>query len=254
MGEARHVLACEPPGVEPVKPERLEQLRRPTPVAQDIWRFLLRWRYRLFHRHRFRRLVLESVAGRPILVLPQVFNPKLHRTGEFLVDSLDERLIPPGSTVLDMGTGSGVGAVFAARWARQVVAVDINPEAVRCAHINVLLNQVEDRVEVRLGDLFEPVRLQAFDVVLFNPPYYKGTPRDDWERSWRGVGVVERFARELSRHLSPHGHALLDLSTDGDERSFVQLFRERDFTARVVAERHLVNETLRLYQLSRAQG
>ena len=56
-------------------------------------------------------------------------------------------LIPPGSIVLDMGTGSGVGAVFAARNAARVVAVDVNPEAVRCARINVLLHHIEDRVD-----------------------------------------------------------------------------------------------------------
>ena len=62
-----------------------------------------------------------------------------------------------------MGTGSGVGAVFAAQWARRVVAVDINPAAVRCARINALLNHVEDRVDVVEGDLFEPIGGQRFD-------------------------------------------------------------------------------------------
>ena len=132
-------------------------------VVRSLWRFFLQWRFRIFHRHRYNRLVLEEVAGRPILVLPQVFNPKLLRTGDFLARTLSPRWIPPASTVLDMGTGSGVGAVIAAAWARRVVAVDVNPMAVRCARINVLLNQVENRVEVCLGDLFSPVRDQRFD-------------------------------------------------------------------------------------------
>ena len=79
--------------------------------------------------------------------------------------------------MLDLGTGSGVGAVFAAQWAGQVVAVDVNPAAVRCARINVLLHGVEDRVDVLQGDLFEPVAGERFDVILFNPPYFPGQPR-----------------------------------------------------------------------------
>jgi methylase of polypeptide subunit release factors len=122
--------------------------------------------FRLFQRHRYGRLVIETVAGTPLVVLPGVFNPKLFQTGEFLAETLSERWVPPGSTVLDMGTGSGVGAVFAARWARRVVAVDISPTAVRCARINVLLHGLEDRVEVRAGDLFEPLHL-AYPVCGF---------------------------------------------------------------------------------------
>ena len=99
-----------------------------------------------------------------------------------------------GGSALDMGTGSGVGAIFAARRGYRVVAVDINPQAVRCARINTLLNRLEERIEVRRGDLFEPVRGERFDLVLFNPPFFVGEPRSDLDRAWRGREVLERFA------------------------------------------------------------
>lgn len=213
----------------------------------SLWRLLLRWRFLLFQRHRHDRLVLEEVTGTPIVVLPGVFNPKLFRTGEFLVETLSSRLVPPGSTVLDMGTGSGVGAVFAARWARRVVAVDINPAAVRCARINALLHRVEDRVEVREGDLFEPACGEQFDVVLFNPPFLRGEPRNDLERALWANDVVERFAAGLREHLIADGHALVVLSSDGDVAGFLSAFQAHGFTARVVTERDLVNETLIAY-------
>lgn len=218
-------------------------------LKRQLWRLFLRWRFRLFQRHRYDRLVMEDVAGRPILVLPGVFNPKLFRTGEFLVQTLDARLIPPGSTVLDMGTGSGVGAVFAAHWARRVVAVDINPAAVRCARINALLNEVEDRVVVYQGDLFEPVQGGHFDVVLFNPPFFRGEPDSDLERALWATDVVERFAAGLQDHLTSDGHALVVLSSDGDVAGFLQAFKANGFAAEVVVERNLVNETLTVYRL-----
>ena len=110
----------------------------------------------------------------PLLVLPDVFNPTLFHTSEALVAQLDADRIRPDMTVLDMGTGSGIAAIAVARRGARVVAVDISAEAVRCARINVLLNRVDDRVEVRRGDLFEPVHGERFDLVLFNPPFYAG--------------------------------------------------------------------------------
>ena len=57
-------------------------------MKRALWRLLLTWRVRLFDRHRYQRLVLEEVDGLPLVVLPQVFNPKLLRSGAFLVSQL----------------------------------------------------------------------------------------------------------------------------------------------------------------------
>lgn len=205
--------------------------------------------FRVFQRHRYNRLVMETVAGKPIVVLPGVFNPKIFQTGEFLAETLNERWIPPGSTVLDMGTGSGVGAVFAAQWARRVVAVDISPTAVRCAQINVLLHGLEDRVEVYQGDLFEPIPGERFDVVLFNPPYLRGEPRDDLERALWSTDVIERFAAGLRDHLTTYGWALVLLSSVSDEVSFLQHFRVRDFLVEPIARRRRFGEIWTVYRI-----
>ena len=215
-----------------------------------LWRLVLQWRFRLFQRHRHNRLVVEDVAGRPLVILPEVFNPKLFRTGAFMAGVLDEHAIPARAEVLDMGTGSGVGAVVAARWARHVDAVDVNPHAVRCARINALLNNLEDRIDVHHGDLFAPVRGRRFDVVLFNPPYFRGAPQDTFDQAWRSDDVVERFAARLPDHLKPAGYALVVLSSDGDPAAFLDAFRRAGLTITATATRHLINETLTIYRMS----
>ncbi|MBV7327652.1 methyltransferase [Chloroflexi bacterium TSY] len=192
---------------------------------------------------------MEIVAGKPILVLPQVLNPVLFRTGEFLVQTLTEQLIPRGSTVLDMGTGSGVGAIFAAQWARNVVAVDISPEAVRCARINTLLNCVEERVEVLKGDLFATVTGKCFDVVLFNPPYFRGEPQNYFERALYATDVMERFAAELGQYLTPDGYSLLLLSSAGDRQGCLEALTTHGFKAENIASRDLVSEHLTIYKV-----
>ena len=233
-------------------------------AKRRAWRMSLRARFLLFQRHRHNAVVLETIAGRPILVLPEVLNPKLFVTGEFLAETLSQdagshansalsqspsALIPPGSSVLDMGTGSGVGAVFAARRASRVVAVDVNPAAVRCARINALLNHVDDRVEVVEGDLFEPVAGQRFDVILFNPPYFPGKPRTDFERALWSDGLDERFATGLGDHLQPGGIALLLLSSAGEEQAWLNALSTAGYQADAVARRDLLSEVLTIYRV-----
>jgi release factor glutamine methyltransferase len=204
---------------------------------------------RLFDRRRYQSVVVETVAGLPILVLPDVFNPKLLRSGEFLVQQLRRpELLPPGSKVLDLGSGAGAAAVVAARNGCEVVAVDINPSAVRCSRINALLNNVD--IDVRAGDLFGPVGGERFDVILFNPPYYRGVPRDALDHAWRSPDLIERFSATLRDHLTQTGHALLVLSSDGERDDFLDALARSALNTTVVAQRDLINETFGVYRVA----
>ena len=133
-------------------------------------------------RCKYQSVVLEHIEGMPIVVLPDVFNPKLLRSGEFLVQQLNRsELLPNETKVLDLGSGAGAAGIFAAaKRGCEVVAVDINAAAVRCTRINALLNNVT--LDVREGDLFNPIGTDRFDVVLFNPPFYRGTPTSPTKR------------------------------------------------------------------------
>jgi HemK-related putative methylase len=209
----------------------------------------LYWHYRLFRRKRHDAVVVERIGDFSLLVLPGVLNPKVTRTGAFFASQLQADLVGPGTEVLDMGTGSGVCAIAAARYAGYVVAVDINPAAVRCTQINALINALENKIEVAHGDLFAPVKGRCFDVVLFNPPFIRGVPGNDADRAWRSMDVAERFAAGLAEHLTSSGFALILLSTYGDASEFVRQFRRWDFDISIVAERAFVNEKLTLLRL-----
>jgi release factor glutamine methyltransferase len=210
--------------------------------------------YRLAGKDRYDDFRFERVHGVPFLVTPSVFNPKVPRTGEFFAAQIDARLVHRDAEVLDMGTGSGVCAVFAAQHARRVVAVDINPAAVRCAAINTLLNNLDHKIDVRHGDLFAPVRGERFDLVLFNPPFLRGAPHDQRDRAWRSSDVAERFAAGLGAHLKPGGSALVLLSTFGDGKAFLREFHNQGLRVSVHAERRFVNERLTLFRLSPPAG
>jgi release factor glutamine methyltransferase len=207
------------------------------------------WRHRLSGRLRPATFALEQVGGWPLIVAPGVLNPKLMRTGEFFASELSSALVTGEASVLDMGTGSGICALVAARHGHHVTAVDISAAAVRCTRVNALLNGLEHQIDVYHGDLFAPVGDRRFDVVLFNPPFLRGAPRDDADRAWRSLDVAERFASQLREHLTPRGFALVLLSTYGGAGRFADAFRERGFMLEVVARRAYINERLTLVRV-----
>jgi release factor glutamine methyltransferase len=61
--------------------------------------------------------------------------------------------IEAGTRVLDMGTGCGILGIIAAKEA-EVVAVDLNPYAIRCARENARINNVRSKMVFIQGDLF----------------------------------------------------------------------------------------------------
>jgi len=168
-----------------------------------------------------------------------------------VVRHLGDHPLPAGCAVLDLGTGSGALAVAAARTAGRVVAVDVNPEAVRCARLNLLLNRVDDRCEVRHGDLFDAVAGERFDRVLCNPPFYRGSPGSDLDRAFHADDFAERFAAALPQHLTEHGYALVVLSSDGDLAGFRAAFRSASLSAEIVTSERTFGEQIQLFRVGR---
>ena len=75
-------------------------------------------------------------------------------------------IVKEGEKVLDMGTGCGILSIIAARKASEVVAVDINPYAVKCAMENAKLNGVAEKISFIQGDLFTPLKpAENFDLM-----------------------------------------------------------------------------------------
>ena len=170
--------------------------KQPRRARAALQRWIWFVRFHLFQKRSLKQIRIEQVQGRSLVVTPGVFNPVLFFSSSVLAELLEsEALSPKEASVLDLGCGTGVLSVIAASNGEKVVATDLNPQAVRCTRINAILNGVEKRVTVRQGDLFEPVRGESFDVVLFNPPYFGGRPRDTFETSFRSDDMATRLCR-----------------------------------------------------------
>jgi methylase of polypeptide subunit release factors len=114
----------------------------------------------------------------------------------------------PFESTLDLGTGSGVQALLAARHSERVVGTDLNPRALRLARLNAELNGIEN-VEWRLGDLYAPADGERFGLVVANPPFVVSPARELVFRDG-GLGGDE-LSRETvvgaARHLRDGGFA-----------------------------------------------
>jgi release factor glutamine methyltransferase len=155
--------------------------------------------------------------------------------------------VKDGDVVLDMGTGCGILGIVAAAKGSKVVAVDINPYAIRCAKDNAKINKAADKMVFIQGNLFTPLRSkEIFDLILFNAPYLptENQERLAWiEYAWsgglNGRQVIDRFICEAPKYLKASGHVLLMQSTLSGVNETLQKFEENGFKARVIAERNM---------------
>lgn len=143
------------------------------PVAEADWAEA--WKERLNVMHIGRHIVIRpswlEYAPAPGDVLIQLdpgmaFGTGLHPTTQMCLVAL-ERLIRPGAEVLDLGTGSGILAIAAAKLgAGRVLAVDNDPVAVKTAQGNVVTNGVQGIVNLVRGSLTEVSG--SYDLVVVN--------------------------------------------------------------------------------------
>jgi release factor glutamine methyltransferase len=162
-------------------------------------------------------------------------------------------------TVLDVGTGCGILAVLAAKKAKTVVAVDINPHALECARRNAEANGVKEKVDFRQGDLLQPIKTdERFSVILFNSPYLPSEP--DEEKSWigkawaggpSGRAVIDRFIADAPNFLADGGRILLVQSSLSDVNQTLEMFKEKNLQELVVAHVKVPFESIVLIEAKR---
>lgn len=219
--EAEHVDAFTDPAALERRKKLLERVANSNPKGQKV-----QWR------------------GRKFVVFPTVFWPC-----EDSSPLLDNYVIHPGESVCDVCTGSGVIAIDAAyKGASKVVALDINPQAVRAATVNAYLHAHADVVDVRKSDVLSALRLnEEFDVITINPPltfHCAGNSAEAgiYDRDFHvhssffyGCNNDERSQRCLD-HLNPKGRIYIAQSNFGNCAEMLRLADSVGFDAKLIGE------------------
>jgi release factor glutamine methyltransferase len=117
-----------------------------------------------------------DVLGHEFVVERGVFSPDYYAETEFFARRIRE-YIQPEMSYLDLGCGIGVTAIMAAMRGAHVVALDINPIAVRNTRLNAAGFGLESMIDVRVSDVFASVGThERFDIVFWNPPFCGESP------------------------------------------------------------------------------
>ena len=165
----------------------------------------------------------------------------------------DNLKIKPGQSVLEIGTGSGIVAMYASRLTDKVTATDINFDACELARKNFEENGIEN-IEILFGNMFEPVKNRKFDVILFNTPYL---PTEDGEviesnlnyafdGGLDGRKVIDLFLNEVGNHLNDGGIVQMIQSSLSGNDATLDRFDEMGFIAEIAASEHFFFEDITL--------
>ncbi len=195
-------------------------------------------------RTRFRELVKRRADGTPVAYLvgkrefyslpfevtPDVLIPR-PETEHLVIEILDRaKELGPGKAleIADVGTGSGIIAICAARQLPQarLTAIDISPGALEVAKRNAARHKVSERIEFLVSDLFAALPAERkFHIIASNPPYVSEAelaalapdvrdhePRGALVAGPKGTEVIERLIPLAAERLTPGGWLMMELS------------------------------------------
>lgn len=155
--------------------------------------------------------------------------------GELLQDGLQPYVQDPDevSRVLELCTGSGCLAILAAQAFvnADIDAVDISASALEVAHKNVDDYDLDSRVALYEGDLFGPLPVGRYEVIITNPPYVNALAMQTLPAEYRhepelalaggadGMDIVKRIVGEARKWLTEDGVLVVEI---GNERANVE--------------------------------
>jgi release factor glutamine methyltransferase len=171
--------------------------------------------------------------GKEFLVFPETFWP--FTDSQPLVRNFK---INKGDSVLDVGTGSGVIAIFACyAGASKVTAIDINPAAIKSARHNAKLHGFDKLMTVKKSNLFKALKDEQFDVITANLPF-RNKPAPDvvassqWDTDFK---TNTQFFAEVNKHLKPGGRIYFAQSNFGAIAEIKALAKAAGFTVKTMA-------------------
>ena len=159
--------------------------------------------------------------------------------------------ISPGESILEIGTGSGIVAMYASKFTNKITVTDINYNAIELADENFKINGI-DNIEILFGDLFEVVENRKFDVILFNTPYLP-TEKDDilddelnyaFDGGSDGRKIIDLFLNEVKNHLNTRGKVQLIQSSLSDINKTLDKLDSEGFVCEVAKKERFFFEEI----------
>ncbi len=172
----------------------------------------------------------------------------LPREDTYLMQSVLEKIDLKNKKVLEVGTGSGYLAIFCAKRGANVVAVDINSEAVEYAKKNA--KKEKAKINFLLSDLFSNIK-DKYDVIFFNPPYLISDEIEHvaLDGGKEGREIIDKFLYDFDKHLNEKGFVLL-LHTDYNNLEKTKnILQNKGYIFSIATSQHLFFEELYILEI-----
>ncbi|HEV2836376.1 MAG TPA: peptide chain release factor N(5)-glutamine methyltransferase, partial [Pyrinomonadaceae bacterium] len=174
---------------------------------------------------------MQDFFGRSFRVTPDVLIPRPET--ELLVEAALQ-VMNGKAVICDVGTGSGCIAItlLCERTDARAVAVDVSEAALEVARENVRRYSVEERIQLKVSDLFSACdsSTEQFDLIISNPPYVSANMLPSLQREVRnhepqvalspgedGLTIIRRLLNEAPMFLRNNGHLMMEIGFDQGE-------------------------------------
>lgn len=174
--------------------------------------------------------------GINVNVFPGVFHPGLFHSTKFILSYLEGKRLE-GKSLLELGCGTGLISVFAAKAGANVTASDLSLKALENSKHNARMNGVF--VKLIYSDLFDSIDSTRFDWIVINPPYYARTPENEQDLAWY-CGENFEYFRKLFASLKDYTHdsseVIMVLTKGTDLEAIEKIARENDVRMEMLKE------------------
>lgn len=206
-----------------------------TPLEKDEWRQAVLGVFKKIKEHKEPYEV--ALGDITLTVFPNVFSPKYFTDSLWFAEQLPE--IVGRDSLLEIGTGTGIIALFCALHGARVVTTDINPDAVKNAQFN--FERYHLNIPAYLGNVYEPLtENQKFDFIFWNHPF------NNWETPVEetlllagldhNYEATSAYISGAKRHLTERGRLLLGTGNNADIATLRTLAETNGYTLELLKE------------------
>ena len=187
--------------------------------------------------------------GLELQIKKGVFHPAFFGSSKVFARFLKRQNLQ-GKKVLEIGCGSGLLSLIAARKGAEVLAVDINADAVACAKLNAVQNDLS--IQAVPSDLFNALPPQLFDIVLLNPPFFAGAPKEAPDFAWyagTNFQFFHRFYAALPTFTSASSQVWMILSETCDLAAIQATAQEKGYLMQQIHQETTLAEHFLIFDI-----
>lgn len=187
-----------------------------------------------------------------VKVLPGVFHPGLFISTKVLLNFVNT-LKFEGKSFLELGAGTGIISILAAKKGAAVFASDISCKAVQNIELNAAKNNVQ--INIFTSDLFKNIPYMQFDYIIINPPYYSRDPGEEEEYAWFCGSNFEYFKslfNSLSNYIGKDSKVFMILSEVCDIQKIKSIGLENEFVWKIKIKKQFWGEKNYIFEIKKS--